>query len=36
VQTLNANPALAPLVDEGKLEIVGREYLLQSGRAAPV
>jgi carbonic anhydrase len=36
VDTLNANPALAPLVADGSLRIVGREYLLQSGRAAPV
>ena len=36
VDTLNANPALAPYVAEGKLQIVGREYLLESGKAAPV
>lgn len=36
VATLNANPALAPLVSEGKLKIVGREYLFESGKAAVV
>jgi carbonic anhydrase len=36
VATLRANPALAPLISEGKLDVVGREYLLESGRAAPV
>lgn len=36
VDSLNANPALNPLVTEGKLKIVGREYLLESGEAAPV
>jgi carbonic anhydrase len=36
VAVLNANPALSPLVAEGKLKIVGREYLLESGKAAPV
>jgi carbonic anhydrase len=36
VAVLNANPALSPLVAEGKLKIVGREYMLESGKAAPV
>ena len=36
VATLTANPALAPLIGEGKLKVVGREYLFESGRAAPV
>lgn len=36
VAGLAAHPVLAPLVGAGKLKIVGREYQLQSGRAAPV
>jgi carbonic anhydrase len=36
VATLDANPALAPLIGEGKLKVVGREYLLESGKAAVV
>jgi carbonic anhydrase len=36
VATLEANPALSPLIGEGKLKVVGREYLLESGKAAPV
>src|SRR4051812_8582357 len=36
VAALSDNVALAPLIAEGKLTIVGREYLLQSGKAAPV
>jgi carbonic anhydrase len=36
VAALNANPALAPLISDGSLEVVGREYLLESGKAAPV
>jgi carbonic anhydrase len=36
VAALSDNVALAPLVSEGKLKIVGREYLLKSGKAAPV
>jgi len=36
VAALNGNAALAPLISEGKLAIVGREYLLQSGKAVPV
>jgi carbonic anhydrase len=36
VATLSANPALAPMIAEGKVEVVGREYLLESGKATPV
>jgi carbonic anhydrase len=36
VKTLTANPALAPSITAGKVNVVGREYLLQSGRAVPV
>jgi carbonic anhydrase len=36
VATLSANPALAPLIADGTVKVVGREYLLETGRAAPV
>jgi carbonic anhydrase len=36
VAALSDNAALAPLIADGKLTIVGQEYLLQSGKAAPV
>jgi carbonic anhydrase len=36
VAALADNPALAPLVADGSLKIVGREYLLESGKAAPI
>ncbi|MDQ1429908.1 MAG: carbonic anhydrase, partial [Actinomycetota bacterium] len=36
VTTLTANPLLADSIAQGKLQIVGREYLLESGRAVPV
>jgi carbonic anhydrase len=36
VQTLSSNSLLAGLVAQDKLAIVGREYLLKSGRARPV
>lgn len=36
VAALSENDALAPVIAEGKLQIVGREYLLDSGRAVPV
>ena len=36
VAALSDNEALAPLIAEGKLQVVGREYLLATGRAAPV
>jgi carbonic anhydrase len=36
VAALSGNDALAPLIAEGKLQVVGREYLLETGRAAPV
>jgi carbonic anhydrase len=36
VATLSANPALAPMIAGGKVKVVGREYLLESGKATPV
>jgi len=36
VRALSDNPALAPLISEGKLKVVGQEYLLRSGKAASV
>jgi len=36
VQTSSGNAILAEPLAQGKLEIVGREYLLESGRAVPV
>jgi carbonic anhydrase len=36
VQTLTASELLSGYITEGKLEIVGREYLLESGRAVAV
>ena len=36
VATLTATPLLADSIAQGKLQIVGREYLLESGRAVPV
>jgi carbonic anhydrase len=36
VQTLTANPLLAGYITQGKLAVVGREYLLASGRAVAV
>jgi carbonic anhydrase len=36
VAALSDNAALAPLIADGKLKVVGREYLLESGTAAPV
>ena len=36
VAALSDNEALAPLIADGKLKIIGREYLLQSGKATPV
>ncbi len=36
VAALSGNEALAPRIAEGKLRVVGREYLLATGRAAPV
>jgi hypothetical protein len=36
VVALSDNPGLAPLITDGKLKIVGREYLLRSGKGAPV
>jgi carbonic anhydrase len=36
VATLTANSLLADYIAQGKLQIVGREYLLESGRAVRV
>jgi carbonic anhydrase len=36
VTTLTANPLLADSIGQGTLQVVGREYLLESGRAVPV
>lgn len=36
VQTLTTNALFAPLIADDKLAVVGREYLLKSGRALPV
>jgi carbonic anhydrase len=36
VATLTASSLLADSIAQGKLQIVGREYLLESGRAVPV
>jgi carbonic anhydrase len=36
VAALSDNAALAPLIGDGSLKVVGREYLLESGKAAPV
>jgi carbonic anhydrase len=36
VQALTSNSLLADLIAQDKLAIVGREYLLESGRARPV
>jgi carbonic anhydrase len=36
VATLTATSLLADSIAQGKLQIVGREYLLESGRAVPV
>jgi hypothetical protein len=36
VATHSANPAQAPKIAQRKMKVLGREYLLESGKATPV